>query len=43
MLRDRLQDLKQQLGRTNEAQGELQILQGEATANQALYDTFLSR
>ena len=42
-LRDHLQSLKQQLGTTNENQGELQILQGEATANQALYDTFLSR
>jgi polysaccharide biosynthesis transport protein len=42
-LRGRLQNLKQQLGTTNEAQGELQILQGEAAANQALYDTFLSR
>ena len=42
-LRDHLRELKQQLGTINEAQGELQILQGEATANQVLYDTFLSR
>jgi succinoglycan biosynthesis transport protein ExoP len=42
-LRSRLSGLKQQVGTTNEAQGELQILQGEANANQTLYDTFLAR
>ena len=42
-LKKRLTEMKDDVGRVNEAQGRLQALQGEATANQQLYDLFLGK
>ena len=42
-LERRLIRAKDNLGRANEAQGRLQALQSEATANQTLFDAFLGR
>jgi polysaccharide biosynthesis transport protein len=41
-LRERLQKAKTEVARANQAQGRLQALEGEAQANQSLYDTFLA-
>lgn len=42
-LTDNLEAMKRSLGASNKAEGELQILEAEATANQSLFDTFLQR
>lgn len=42
-LADSLREMKGDLGASNRAQGELQILEAEAAANQMLLDTFLQR
>jgi capsular exopolysaccharide synthesis family protein len=42
-LKKRLVEMKGDVGRANEAQGRLRALQGEATANQQLYDSFLEK
>jgi capsular exopolysaccharide synthesis family protein len=41
-LRERLQKAKGDVGQANEALGQLQALEGEAQANQTLYDSFLA-
>jgi capsular exopolysaccharide synthesis family protein len=42
-LKARLTQLKSDVGQANEAQGRLQALEGEAAANQTLFDTFLGK